>query len=113
MALFSWPGGSACQMNHFILPRSEWYWHLATNSVAALNSAFSSTSGEADLFLACHRFAIQYLFVGWLVPWAAMLGAPEVCFGSHVGCKGRAGCVRFLLVAFAMWYTQEVSVRSQ
>lgn len=86
---------------------------MATNSAAALNSAFSSTSGEADLFATYHRFAIQYLFAGCLVPWAAMLGAPKVCFGSRVYCKGRVGCVRFLLVTFAVWYTQEVSVRSQ
>lgn len=76
-----------------------------------MNSAFSS--GEADLFSTSHRFAIQYLFVGCLVPWAAMLGSPEVCFGSHTDSKGKVGCVSFLLVTFAMWYTQELSVRSQ
>lgn len=105
-AFFSSPCGSACQLHHFILPQHERCWLAATNSGAVLNSTFCPTSGEADLFSTHHRFAIQCLFAGCLVPWAAMPRAPKVCFGSHVDCKGRVGCVRFLLVTFAVWYTQ-------
>lgn len=105
-AFFSSPCGSACQLHHFILPQHERCWLAATNSGAVLNSTFCPTSGEADLFSTHRRFAIQCLFAGCLVPWAAMPRAPKVCFGSHVDCKGRVGCVRFLLVTFAVWYTQ-------